>query len=353
MWQLENRTPYAAERTWVRGMRGEEIWIVAVKCTFDIFPDGTLQAAATQPPVIPFPQTIDRAAPGDSSLLYDMDLVRTKTATDVVLHGHACAPHGEAVTQLDVGFRVGPLAKRLCVTGERVWAGRTPSRPTPFTRMPLVYERAFGGFDAASLATARPQWDMRNPVGIGYVAPGAKEPPFGRLPEIEYPDERMQRWNDLPRPAGFGPIPGHWQPRASLAGTCDEAWERERMPLLPLDFDDRHYQCAPADQQVPGFLTGGEPVVLLNLTPAGALRFNLPRVHLGMETFFHTGARRRHDPPRLHTVIIEPDLARVSLVWHSALSCHPLVYKLERTRIIEKALVNAPANAAASVSVSA
>jgi len=36
MWALKNRTPYAAERTWVRDRSGAHHWIVAVKATFDL-----------------------------------------------------------------------------------------------------------------------------------------------------------------------------------------------------------------------------------------------------------------------------------------------------------------------------
>ena len=36
---------------------------------------------------------------------------------------------------------------------------------------------------------------------------------------------------------------------------------------------------------------------------------------------------RRKEP------ILEPDLPRVSLVWHSALECHANVYKLDKTSI--------------------
>jgi hypothetical protein len=64
-------------------------------------------------------------------------------------------------------------------------------------------------------------------------------------------------------------------------------------------------------------------------------------VFLGFETFFSGGERQVHERPRLHNVIVEPDHLRVSLVWHSALPCHPKVYKLERTRVFEKALVRA------------
>ena len=38
----------------------------------------------------------------------------------------------------------------------------------------------------------------------------------------------------------------------------------------------------------------------------------------------------------LHTVIIEGDVPRVSLVWHSAAPCHFKVQKLERTIVTLK-----------------
>jgi hypothetical protein len=112
------------------------------------------------------------------------------------------------------------------------------------------------------------------------------------------------------------------------------------LPLLPVDFDDRYYQCAPSDQQAPRFLSGGEPVMLVNLWPHGeVLRFELPRVILGMETFFSDGQRVLHERPVLQTMIVEPDRSRVALVWHSALPCHPKVHKLLKTRVIEKRLM--------------
>ena len=338
MWQLDNRTPYAAERTWVRDHDGAEIWLVAVKCSFDVSPDGQTSVAAGQPPVAQAPVFVDEAAPRPS-LLYEMDLVRTKQTTDVLLIGNAHAPGGVPVTQLDVGLRVGPIAKRLRVTGDRVWLGGAPSEPEPFSTMPLVWERAYGGVDPWTRDAPLPQFDVRNPVGTGFVLEAAHAEGV-RLPNIEYPDQCVRAWSDRPEPAGFGPLCNHWQPRAGFAGTYDEAWQRDRMPLLPVDFDDRHYQCAPGDQQAPQFLVGGEPVVLIHLWPhAGQLRFELPRVILGLETFFIDGYRVAHERPRLHTVIVEPDRSRVSLVWHSALPCHPRVHKLLRTRIVEKRFV--------------
>lgn len=335
MWQLDNRTPFAAERTWVRDRNGAEIWLVAVKCTFDIKPDGSTEVSKEQPPVVIAPEYVNPEEPIKSSLKYDTDLVRTKTTTDVVVLGHAYAPHGESVTELDIGFRVGPVVKRLHVTGDRKWQGSRPSKPAPFVKMPLVYERAYGGFDPASRRAENPQWDVRNPLGTGFALSSAEIDGL-KLPNIEYPDQLVSKWNDRPLPAGLGPICTHWHPRVGLAGTYDDKWQRERFPLLPEDFDDRHYQCAPFDQQAPQFLAGGEPVSLINLTPGSQLHFELPRLFLGFETFFYTDERQVHERPRLHTVIVEPDFPRVSLVWHSALPCHPKVRKLNKTRIIQK-----------------
>jgi hypothetical protein len=90
-------------------------------------------------------------------------------------------------------------------------------------------------------------------------------------------------------------------------------------------------------------LRGGETVILYHLTPAGDLRFSLPRTFLRLETRFYTGERTIHEAPKLHTVILEPDYPRVSMVWHSALPCHFKVQKLERTIVTMKPVVRAGA----------
>jgi len=41
MWQIINNTPFAAGQAWVRGLDGAETWLVVVKTTFDVQPDGT------------------------------------------------------------------------------------------------------------------------------------------------------------------------------------------------------------------------------------------------------------------------------------------------------------------------
>jgi hypothetical protein len=269
--------------------------------------------------------------PGKSSIKYDADLVLTKRSTDIVVIGHAYAPPNTTVTHTDVGFKVGPLQKLLRATGDRSWTGSGPTAPQPFQKMALVYERAYGGVDPKS-DHPDTDFDGRNPVGTGFVVT-ADHAAGGRLPNIEDPRMPYTRWNDRPEPAGFGVIASHWQPRVGWAGTYGEHWMKTRQPLLAEDLDDRYFQSAPADQQTQEFLRGGEPVILHRLTPSGRLQFVLPKLYFGFETSYYDGSRELHRNRQLHTVILEPDFPRVSLVWHSALPCHFKVQKLEKTVI--------------------
>jgi hypothetical protein len=337
MWQVDNRTPFAADRGWVRDRSGAEVWLVAVKATFDIGPDGSTAVAAVQPPVLRIAE--HHGEPGKSSIRYESDLLLTKKTTDVLLVGHACAPEGYSVTHADVGFQLGPMQKVLRVTGDRTWGAFGASAPRPFERVPLVWERAYGGVDTNS-DTPEKDRDWRNPIGTGYGL-SSRDPAGRTLPNIEDPNALIGSPRDQPAPAGFGAIACHWQPRARSAGTYDDRWMKTRQPLLAEDLDDRYFQCAPADQQAPQFLHGGEPVTLHNLHPKGRIQFTLPKLHLGFETRFHDGSRELHRNRTLHTVILEPDFPRVSLVWHSALPCHFKVQKLERTIVTLKTDVNA------------
>lgn len=326
MWALRNRTPFAAERAFVRDKNGAEVFVVAVKATFGIDDDGGVSVAEAQEPVRPAP--VYRGEPGASSLLYEADLILAKPSTDVLVHGHAYAPGGVPATRVEVSLRVGSMIKRALVIGDRTWvkgiAGVRLTDPEPFERMPIQYERAFGG------SAGEGDVEAKNPVGVGF----AREAPDlagKKAPNVEAPDEPLRSWNDRPAPVGFGPIAREWWPRAALAGTYDEKWQRERMPLPPLDYDERFAQCAPADQQVPGYLRGGEIVELRNMTPGGLLRFTIPSVALRFAS--RLGGKTRLHGGNLHTVIVEPDERRVILVWHAAVPCHHTLYTLRRTTV--------------------
>lgn len=330
MWAVRNATPYAADRSWGRDRDGVHEWLVAVRATYDIRPDGQTVLADEQPPPLLAPEYAGE--PGWSSLRYEADLVAAKPATDVVLNATAYAPHGRPSTDFLVGFRLGPLSKGLRVRGERTWVdgplGGSPSEPRPVTHLPIVYERAYGGYDDFDPDPRHHRLDTRNPVGSG-IGSRIGDP----APSFEYPGGGLEAAG----PAGFGAIDASWSPRRELQGTYDAAWERDRRPLLPVDWDPASLQCAPADQR-PGLLHGGEPVELVNLTPDGLLRFVLPKVYLTFSTRFgtRTGRRTEEHRGRLSTVIIEPDHPRVILVWTTALPVRTEVDYLDETVVREK-----------------
>ena len=341
MWEVHNRTPFAVDRCWVRDRQGAEVWLVAVRCTFEIRPDGTTIAPDDQQPVMQAPKHFGK--PTDSSLQYDTDFSLTKPTTDVILHGSAYAPRRKPVTALDVTLRIGDVRKTLHVTGNRPYkksfTGLAASDfAQPFVQMPLAYERTYGGAEPTPPDKEQLRFDPRNPIGVGYV------PMAGKLaPNVHYPGRGRDK-----QPAGFGPIPAHWQPRSSFAGTYDDAWVKERSPLYPRDLDDRFFLCSPEDQRPAAFLKGGEPVELTNLTPSGHLAFALPRLAFGFETTFKGGERVQHQGS-LYTVILEPDASRIVLVWRTSLPCHPKVQSLLGTLVWEKQVRGIDSRRAADV----
>src|SRR5689334_17803789 len=119
VWVLHNRTPFAADRTWVRDKDGAHVWIVAVKATFQISLSGMLRLADTQPPPLLLP--VYNGKLGLSSLRYEADLVPQKATTDILLAAQAFAPKGRAVRSLLVSGRIGPAYKQLLVHGPRYY----------------------------------------------------------------------------------------------------------------------------------------------------------------------------------------------------------------------------------------
>lgn len=328
MWAIVNNTPFAADRAFVRDRDGAEIWIVAVRGTFDILADGRVEIAKEQVPVALAPDW--KGEPGKSSLRWDMDLVRTKPGTDVIVNGSAYAPGGKPATQVEVGLGIGTLTKRLVVLGDREYRDALlttiSTHPKPFVTMPITYERAYGGqlFDAETKELLS-QIDT-NPIGCGLRRKNGD-----RCPNIEHPPQIL---GGATGPGGFGAIPAHWKPRVACGGTYDKKWEQTRQPLLPVDFSDDYFYSAPPDQRIQGHLRGGEPVALINLSPDGVMRFSLPRIRLGFATSIDGGTT--HHRANLYTVIIEPTERRLIMVWQSALPCHHTLYTLKRTTVTQK-----------------
>ena len=317
MWELDNQTPFEAERTWVRDKDGAHQWIVVVKATYDIAEDGTLTLA--EEPVEPLLAPEYHGADGESSLRFDADLVGMKPGTDIYLNGIAFSPQGTKQPEVMVSVKINQWRKDLHVFGHRIWdrsmmGGLVTSPPVSFEKVPITYELAYGGLDLEDPDPKKHRMDFRNPVGSGIAYDDNKL--IGKpAPQVEVPGEKPVKG----QPAGFGAISHGWAPRKDFAGTYDDAWSEHRKPLLPLDYDERYLLCAPQDQQFATYIDGGQVVELNNLTPRGYLRFIIPRHSFQFETYF--GSDRKEHAAKLVSVIIESEGPRLILVWQTSLEC--------------------------------
>jgi len=285
-----------------------EFYALIVKATYSWDEKGELLPADPQPLV---EVDVYAGEPGLSGPLYEADYCPFKPRVDVLLHGALALP--TPVGQIDATLEVGNrIRKTVRVFGDRAWIPGVVktlalSKPRPFARMPLEWERAFGGTDPDDPKCFEP----KNPFGRGMrrKAPALEGQP---APNFEDPRHLIESWDDHPAPVGFGPVGKSWQPRIRLAGTYDDAWMEERYPLAPADFDPAFHNCAPADQQLDGYLPG-EEVRLHYMTPAGHDRFRLPALEVPV-AFRDKRGREIYERLRPDTIVIEPAQRRVSLV---------------------------------------
>jgi hypothetical protein len=276
-----NETPFVAGHYVVQDKHGTDLILAVLKATYSIGNDGMLSIAQHQQPHEFADQYFDK--PENSGIRYAADLAYGKCGTDIAVIGHAYAM-GKSSTESYVYLKVGMLEKRIKVFGERRWHGSFllawKSSPQPFEKIPIVYENAFGGEDKSHKDFKKHEVEERNLVGTGFFAKNSiRSVKDTRLPNFEDPEDLIRTPFSRPKPAGFGFISPNWQPRRSYAGTHDKDWEKNRMPLLPEDFDTRFFNAAHPDLIYSGFLRGDEPVLLAGVTPMGRnLSFALPGV---------------------------------------------------------------------------
>ncbi|CAN98314.1 hypothetical protein sce8144 [Sorangium cellulosum So ce56] len=343
---------------------GRNILAVLFKVTYTLTSEGRVHRAREQAPLT-LPVVND---PENKSLLAaDTDLYPHKLATDVVLKGHAYAY--EDPRSFDVSLGVEGVRKTIRVVGDRRCTLSSTgqilfSPPEPVTRVPLRYDRAYGGQDRAATARygnpfdglrpflsrelasleANPYDYPRNPAGRGYLiepTPAAIE--RLELPNLEDPldpltPERLvcghvEHWPSMPLPqamdwvglgwfprlAYFGVVPEH-KPFAGLVAEAARGYAPadilQEKPIAE-KFDFRCASGASLGLQLP-YLTGGEQVELINLHPRRPrLMFRLPAERPKIWTDGRKGKLNETNPV-IHTVLIEPDEGRVSVLWRGS-----------------------------------
>jgi hypothetical protein len=324
--QFVNKTLFAASVAPCFDETGADCICVAVKATYVLADPPRL--AALQVPVCEAATYL--AEPGLSSLVAVPELVLPTGGTDVVLQGDAWAPRNRPVTCLDTSLAVRERQKIVRVWGDRTWRvyrlGLT-TKPQPFVRMPLIYERAYGG--TATGRQGEVASCLANPIGQGFLGPrGAGEMAGAKR-------ANLNDAADGEAVAGYGFIDSHWHPRRAYAGTYDAAWQQTIAPFLPSDFDRRFNRVGPPDMYFDMPLRGGEIISLVHLAPQPHLRFALPRHALHARGI---GGGENDIALHLETVLLQPSAGQFCLLWRGLLPCPGGLQRVERVEAFEAAV---------------
>jgi hypothetical protein len=304
-------------------------------------------------------------------VLDDLDLFPFKLRTDVVVKGHAWAP-GRAGASWKASITVGRASKTIAVFGERrVARSRTGqlvfSPASSVEKVPLSYAFAYGGCDRVAEAKygnpleemrpylmgakidpseASPYIYPRNRGGRGFLVEASDEAIEQLdLPQLEDPGdllrpERMaagspSRWAQMPLPWCPAWLEHGAFPRVACLGVLldyepkDKPIEEVRRGFLAAaavgggSYFDR-FSIAFANGASPGLqlphLAGGTELLLNGLSPDHPqLQVTLPLEKPKISAYAGQG-KLASTTPVMHSVVIEPEAARLSVVWRGSTS---------------------------------
>lgn len=298
---------------------------------------------------------------GEETALPELDILPHKAATDLIIMASAHAPRGKRAARLTASIECGDVGRRMRVQGDRrcIYKGRGSiafSAPEPFERVPLRYERAYGGCDPTvtpeqpktllEAVSPHPGIYPRNPAGRGYVV---NETPWLidglLLPNIEDPrgmltPERLvsggpENWWRQPLPWSCDWFDASWYPRCVYLGALpdflpddDRQVEEVRRGQVPpgqnariraaamSELIDRRFSDAATPGLVLPFMKGDEAVRLHGMMPGGDFVVRLPGAPPRMEV--RLGRRSVELTPVPNRVLIGLEEMGVYIVWHGA-----------------------------------
>ena len=280
--QLDNITPIPAAATVLRGPSQHRMLAVTAKATFS-FADGPPKIEQDSPEPL---RGVD--TPTSLGLLPADTTPRLDAAFEVLCLGCAQARTGDKVRQQVVTLTVGSTTRQLVVSGDRRWRvglGSTEiSRPEAFEKMPLTWDRAFGGHCDVYLDAASPL-EVSHP--LNRIGRGFDPLPFAdalqrklrlptgwpqfrqerQLPNVERPDQLVGAWRDAPEPAGWSTIPHHLG-MAQLSAMRDE----------PCTLQTLAYRAHP--DWVGERPELGAGISMTGLTSEGHTAFSLPQLRI-------------------------------------------------------------------------
>lgn len=342
--------------------KGQYILSVLVKRTYLILKSGQCIPAGDSLPLeddftfYPHnPNLIDR----------DTDTVPFKLLTDFVVKGSARAIR--PMPQFTVEVHVANNNIKILAIGKRrasmVFNSIIFSEPEFVQEVPLRYDYAYGGRDAAAESAIElppkeyvqhlpPEMDLlagnltrypRNPEGKGYLVEKNRDAIEQlELPNLEDPEDRLtparlippslERWFDQPIPRATDWVNPTWFPRLAYFGfyhapegapanitEVSRRWAEENI-MAAKQAGDVHFRAcnsASLGLQIP-YLTGGTQCRLVNIHPLSPdFLFKLPEQFPKIWVDGRKG-KLLETKPVIHSVVVEPDVNCLSIVWRGA-----------------------------------
>jgi hypothetical protein len=267
---------------------------------------------------------------------------------EVMLLGHAYGAGRRSVPKVKVALSVGHERREMLVFGDRHWQDReTISPPVWFERLPLVYERCFGGSKLARLdaATELDVFDPVNRRGRGFdteeqlrgltellgAPPGfpVLVEPQRWLPNLENPAALIEHWTDAPEPVGWAPA--YRDTAISLLRVIRREGERARRAALqtqaagepvpePEDTDEALYRAH--SDWVIDLPSARATLRLENLLPdAPVLELALPELRVVAD--YELYQRRGERDLRPHAIVLLPDEHKFYIVYRLPFQFEP------------------------------
>jgi len=335
---LVNNTPIPAKLTVseIYGMK-DRFGMIVAKVSYNFDNQGNVKIDTQEP----FP-IFGNDEKTELGLLPRDDFPRKDSIFEVILLGSAFAPKGKPIESMTVSLTVGKHKRKLVVFGDREWIREKDSdkdkalisKSKPFTRMPLTYEKAFGGscevfLDKDSAVTVA---DPINRAGRGFdfesIAKGISEqfytakgyPIFDEtrcLPNVEHPDQLIKKWDDVPTPACWATVPMDTGIHAKRSMDISNININQENPLdsdfpksLPLTEGAFHRASPEWIIDVP---ENGARVILEGLTPEDILKFVLPQLRIFVDYIVGERNGVRELAPQM--LVLLPDEKRFYVVY--------------------------------------
>lgn len=253
------------------------------------------------------------------ALLVPSDLSPSVPGAEILVAGHACAPFDRPTTSLSVRLFVGGEGATLVDKTLHIYGDRPEGRaaPLPFTRMPVMYERAVGGINTD------------NPVGRPLHDPV-------QPPNVVNP---IDPWVV----AGFAPVAAAWPMRKRLVRTLPVL--RGSVLEIPDDLPLEYFFCAPKDQRV-AHIAGDEWLIVDGMHPEHPrFQSQLPRASARARVVRTTEAGVTTSPLDLVIARVSIDMDRcvVEITWRGTTPV--LAEDLHRLQIVAGVEAGEPAAA--------